>query len=553
MKFKSIAVAFTLSSLLLLMAGCKKNFLDEKVYSSISEENFWQNANDAKAGLYGAYTLALSFGPRDCRNFFMLTDMTTDDMDDEYKNTEDDRRKIQNFNFSPNNPYFNNSWVSLYKTIAQTNAIIANVPKIGTMSATEKNTIVGEAKFLRALQYYYLVQLWGSVPLDTIVVKTIEQTKMPKAPAQDIYDLIVKDLQFAEANCSDAPLAAGRATKWSAKSLLGKVYLILAGPFSNRNTEMLQLAEAKLKEVISSNRFSLVPNIVDYFDINKKNNPEVIFDHYTLGDVSDRVGSFMHRNFLPGSVSAPEVTKLATTGYAAWTPTTDLFSLYRPQDDRLKWYSGFYIKKNSDGTFKIQQYNVPYIFKYVDSTTTARDYKANNLPVLRYADVLLMYAEVLNELGIPGVGGNQYYYLNLVRKRAFSTNPNAYLVADGSLSKEQFRDTLMTERRLELAHEGQRLFDLKRTGTYISTMTALANKDKALLASSPQPSFKLAYPAGVYPNPGGPKAYPAGSITFTSDFLKNSKQEAPQDYQLVYPIPTLQLQAYDIGQNTGYN
>jgi hypothetical protein len=483
----------------------------------------------------------------------MLTDVVTDDMDDEYKNTEDERRQIQNFNFSPNNSYFNTAWVSLYKTIAQANAVIENVPNISTMTVADRNTFVGEAKFLRALQYYYLVQLWGGVPLDTIVVKNISQTQMPRASVSDVYNLIVNDLKYAEANCADAPPAVGRASKWSAKTLLAKVYLILAGPFTNRSTEMLTLAGDKLKEVISSNRFSLNAKIIDYFDINKKNsNPEAIFEHYTLGDVSDRVGSFMHRNFLPQSISAPEVTKLFTSGFGAWTPTTDLYSLFRPQDDRLKWYGGYYIKKNSDGTFKLTQYNVPYIFKYTDSNTVARDYKANNLPVLRYSDVLLMYSEVLNELGTPGVGGNQYYYLNLVRKRAFSTNPTPYVVPDGSLTKAQFRDTLMTERRLEFAHEGQRIFDLKRTGTYISTMTALANKDKAQLAATPVPTWKFSYPAGVYPNPTGTVTYPAGTITFTSDFLKNSKVVAPQPFQLLYPIPAIQLAAYDIGQNPGY-
>lgn len=549
---KSRSFILSLLLLVILIAGCKKSYLDETVYSDVSSVNFWKNSGDAKSALYAAYTLALSYGPRDCRNFYMTTDMITDDMDDAYNNSEDERRQIQNFNFSPNNSYFNNSWVSLYKTVAQANALIENVPKVEGMSASEKNVIVGEARFLRALEYYYLVQLWGSIPLDTIEVKTIDQALMQKASVEDIYKLIVRDLEFADANCADAPPAVGRASKWAAKSLLAKVYLILAGPFSDRNTKYLELAEAKLREVISSNRFALTPKIIDYFDINKKNNTEVLFDHYTIGDVSDRVGSFLHRNFLPGTISSSDLTKLATSGYGAWTPTPDLWTLYQPQDDRLLWYRSSYVKKNSNGTYSNTAYNVPWIFKYVDSSTVARDYKANNLPVLRYADVLLMYSEVLNELGTSGPAGNQYHYLNLVRKRAFSSNPNAYVLADGSLSKVQFRDTLMKERRLEFAHEGQRLFDLKRTGTYISTMTALANKDKAMLASSPVPTFKGAYPGGVYPNPTGPVTYPSGTVTFTADFLKNAKIIAPQPYQMVLPIPQAQLQAFDIGQNPGY-
>ena len=552
LKFKLLLPALVLVVFGLGIAGCKKSFLDETVYSKISSGNFWQNADDAKAGLYATYTLSISFGPRDCRPFVCLTDMTTDDLDDEYSNTEDERRQIQNFNFSPNNSYFNNAWVSLYKTIAQANLVIEKVPGIATVSATEKGNIVGEARFLRALEYFYLVQMWGEVPLDTIVVESISQTQMPKVPVPAIYDLIVSDLKYAEANCADAPPAVGRATKWAAKALLAKVYLTLAGPFESRKVEMLKLSEEKLKEIVASNRFNLVPKVIDYFDINKKNSTEAIYEHYTLGDVSDRVGSFLHRNFMPSSISAPEITKMATAGYKAWTPTPDLWSQYRTQDDRFKMYFVHYIKKNSDGTFGVQKYNVPYIAKYVDSNTVARDYKANNLPVLRYADVLLMYAEVLNELGTTGVNGNQYYYLNQVRRRAFSSNPSAFEIPNMAYSKEQFRDTLMRERRLEFAHEGQRLFDLKRTGTYIPVMTALAEKTKAALASSSVPTYSATYPGGVFPNPTGPKAYAAGTVTFTADFLKNTKTVAPKPFQLVYPIPYLQLQAFDIGQNTGY-
>lgn len=550
-KYKLLTPALFLIAAALVVTSCKKAFLDEKVYSNISAVNFWQNGDDAKAGLYATYTLALSFGPRDCRPFVVLMDMITDDLDDEYSNTEDERRQIQNFNFNPNNSYINSAWVSLYKTIAQANAVIENVPNISTMSAAERGNVVGEARFLRALEYYYLVNLWGKVPLDTIVVKTIDQTQMPRSEIADVYKVIVDDLKYAETNCSDVPPAVGRATKWAAKALLAKVYLTLAGPFSNRNAEMLNLSEAKLKEIIQSGKFSLVPKIADYFNISKKNGSETIFDHTCIGDVSDRVGSFMHRNFYPSSISAPEITALRTSGYKAWTPTTELWTSYRPQDDRLKMYMSYYIKKNSDGTFKVTQYNVPYISKYTDSATVARDYKANNLPVLRYADVLLMYSEVLNELGTSGPGGDKYYYINQVRRRAFSSNPTSADVATG-LSQDQFRDTLMLERRREFAHEGQRMIDLKRTGTFISAMTAFAARNKALQTTTPVPTYKTTYPAGVYPNPAGPTPYNSGTITFTADFLKNAKTVAPKSYNIYYPIPYLQLQAYNIGQNDGY-
>ncbi|WEK21377.1 MAG: RagB/SusD family nutrient uptake outer membrane protein [Candidatus Pedobacter colombiensis] len=534
--------------------SCKK-YLDETVYSNIAASNFWANKEDALSGLYSNYALSTEFGAHN-RMFFVMTDMLSDDMDDEYSNTEAERRQLQNYNFSPFNSYINNSWVALYKSIAQSNVIINKVPNISSMTANDKNIIIGEAKFLRALEYLYLVQLWGDIPLDTISVGSIEETKMLKSPAATIYNFIVRDLKFAEDNCSDAPLELGRASKWAAKSLLAKVYLTMAGPFSNRNTEYLTLSEAKLKEVVNSKRFSLVPKIIDYFDINKKGSSEMIYDEWQIGDASGDIGSFMHRNALPSSISDPAITQLKTAGYKAWSPTPDLWSNFKPQDDRLKMYFSYYIKKNSNGTFGIQKYNVPYIAKYVDSTTVARDAKANNLPVLRYADVLLMYAEVLNELGTTNSedgNKNQYDYLNMVRQRAFSTSPSTGKYNNMSFTKIQFRDIVMLERRLELAHEGQRLFDMKRTGTFISGMTALANNTKALLAGSPVPTYSIAYPAGVYPNPTGKTPYPAGTVVFTADFLKNTKTVPPADFQFVMPIPGNQIQVFDIGQNKGYN
>ena len=536
---------------IILTSSCKK-YLKENIYSNISESNFWQSGNDALAGLHATYTLSGQFGVHD-RTFFVITDMLTDDMDDEYSNTEVERRQLQTYTYSPFNSYFNTAWVELYKTIAQANAVITKVPGIGSMSMVNRNTVVGEARFLRALEYFYLVQLWGAVPLDTIVVSDIASTQMPKSTVDSIYNLIVQDLQFAEANCADSPPEKGRATKWAAKALLGKVYLTMAGPFTNRNTANLNLAEAELRNVINSGKFSLVPHIIDYFDIRKKGSTEAIYEEWALGDVSESLGSFMHRNALPATITDPSITLLKTPGYKAWSPTPDLWSHFQQDDDRLKMYYSYCIRKNSDGTYKLTPYNVPYIAKYVDSATTDRDWKANNLPVIRYPDVLLLYAEVLNELGIVNTGGgnhDQYYYLNLVRQRAFSSNPGAHVIADMSLSQFQFRDSLMLERRLALAHEGQRLFDMRRTGTFISGMTALAARNASMLSSPP--AFKSGYPAGIYPNPSGPVAYPAGTITFTADYFKNTKMTGPQAFQAQHPIPGNQLQIFDIGQNQGY-
>jgi len=542
--------------ILLLMAfslvSCN-NKLNETVYSNLTAENFWQSETDALAGLYSTYTLSNEFGAHN-RVFFQTTDMITDDMDYYYAGSDAGLKQLQTSSYSPLNTYINTVWVALYKTIAQSNVVIEKVPHIVGMTAVDQNTIIGEARFLRALEYFYLVQLWGAVPLDTIAVSNVADTKIPKSLVDTVYKLIVSDLKFAETNCADNAPELGRATKWAAKSLLGKVYLTMAGPFSNRKSDILILAEAKLKEVINSKRFSLVPNIISYFDITKKGSSEAIYEEWQLGDVSPAVGSFMHRNCLPANISNPAVTKLLTPGYSSWSPTPDLWSKFNPKDDRLKMYYTWYIKRNSNGTFNIQQQNCPYIAKYVDSLTLARDAKANNLPIIRYSDVLLIYAEVLNELNTVNTedaNHDQYYYINLVRQRAFYSQPTGFYAVK-TMPQSNFRDTLMLERRLELAHEGQRLFDMKRTGTFISGMNALAANNRALLASTP-PTFKTSYPAGSYPNPTGTVYYNAGTYTFIASYFASTKMVGPQPYQILYPIPYVQLQVYDIGQNTGYN
>lgn len=550
-KISSITCLLILLVMAFSLVSCNDK-LNETVYSNLTAENFWQTKGDALAGLYSTYTLSNEFGAHN-RMFFVTTDMLTDDMDDEYSNTEAERRQFQTYSYSPLNSYINNAWVALYKAIAQSNVVIEKVPQIKGMTLTDQNTVVGEARFLRALEYFYLVQLWGPVPLDTIAVSNITETKIRRSSVDSVYNLIVGDLKYAENNCADNAPEIGRATKWAAKSLLGKVYLTMAGPFTSRKADMLSLAETKLREVVNSKRFSLVPNIISYFDITKKGSSEAIYEDWQLGDASSQVGSFMHRNALPSTISPPEITKMVTPGYKAWSPTPDLWSKFKTTDDRLKMYFTWYIKKNSDGTFKIQQYNVPYIAKYVDSLTVARDAKANNLPIIRYSDVLLMYAEVLNELNMVNTGDanhDQYYYINLVRQRAFYSKPVGYSAVK-TMPLVNFRDTVMLERRLELAHEGQRLFDMKRTGTYISVMTDLAAKNKVLLSTTP-PTYKTIYPGGSYPNPTGTVFYNSGSYTFTVDFFKNTKMVGPQPFQVLYPIPTAQLQIYDIGQNTGY-
>lgn len=543
--------------LVLLMSGSCKKFLNENQYSNISPENYFQTEKDAVGALATTYYLSTQFGSGN-RMFFILTDMVTDDMDNTA--TEAARKQLSSYSWSSSNTYFQSAWTALYKTIEQANLVIQRVPDIDVVfTTTTKDVILGEAKFLRALQYFYLVQLWGSVPMPTVAPEVIAETHVPKSPANDIYNLIISDLMYAESVLDWTPRATGAATRGAAKSLLGKVYLTLAGPFSNRNNDYLVLAEAKLREVIESGKYDLVPVYADYFDINKKVSSEAIYEHTAVGDADASVGSFMFYQCTPGSINNcwlnGTIHYIGANGQGSWTATPGLWFSFKDKDVRKQMHLTWKVDGSKAPTYTINAFSAPYIFKYLDFKTVYRDTKANNLPVMRYADVMLMYAETLNELTMTNIddGHDRYWYINQVRQRAFYGNTSSLdaTVAPG-LSKDDFRNAVMLERRLEFAHEGQRLFDLKRTGTFISAMTDYVAEyaPKAANASTEINNglYSNTYTA-TYPNATSPTTK---TVKFSTSFLTNTKIVAPEPKDTLFPIPILELQTYDIGQNPGF-
>jgi len=555
MNIRNITVTI-LVFVLLVSSSCKK-FLTEDLYSNISPDNYFQTEKDAVGALATTYYFSTQFGSGN-RMFFILTDMLTDDMDNVA--TEAARKQLTSYSWSSSNTYFQSSWTALYKTIEEANLVIQRVPDINVnFTTTTKDVVIGEARFLRALQYFYLVQLWGSVPMPTVAPTAISETHVPKSSTSDIYNLIISDLMYAETVLDWTPRVTGAATRGAAKALLGKVYLTLAGPFSNRNNDYLVLAEAKLREVIESGKYDLVPVYADYFDINKKGSVEAIYEHTAVGDADASVGSFMFYQTTPGSINNcwlnGTIHFIGSNGQGAWTATPGLWFSFNDKDVRKQMHLTWKVDGSKAPSYSISAFAAPYIFKYLDFKTVYRDTKANNLPVLRYADVLLMYAEVLNELGITNVqdGHDRYWYINQVRLRAFygnTSSPDA-IIASG-LSKEDFRTSVMLERRLEFAHEGQRLFDLKRTGTFISTMTDYATEyaPKAANASTEinNGSYSNTYTA-TYPNATSPTTK---TVKFNTSFLTNTKIVAPDPKDTLFPIPILELQTYDIGQNPGF-
>ncbi|MEJ7767467.1 MAG: RagB/SusD family nutrient uptake outer membrane protein, partial [Chitinophagaceae bacterium] len=357
------------------------------------------------------------------------------------------------------NGEISNLWNQYYSVMYNVNNTIGKLPG-ATITDASKKAEDGELKFLRALLYFDLTRYFGDVVLVTKVLETPDEAfTQLRSPQAQIYTQIETDLKDAVAALPNKQPTAltGRATKGSATTLLGLVYL----------------TQKKYAEAVSTLNgmltlgYSLAPNYADVFDPTKKNGVESVFEiQYQGGNDLGEQSNFMY-------VFAPRLSGAAITGYASVVPagrnipTNDMIAAYEAGDLR-KDISLKTSYTATNGTVV----PIPYISKFRHPHTIAGR-TDNNWPVYRYSDVLLMLAEAINEASGPTA--NAFGYLNQVRARAG-------LAAKAGLDKVTFRDAVLQERRVELAFENHRWFDLKRTKTpaeLIAFMNAHGSREKA--------------------------------------------------------------------------
>lgn len=467
----------------LIATSCHDNFLQEKSFSQITSQNFFKTADDAVMAVNGVYSLLSGESYYD-RDFMYLSDLTTDQMLNEWTNQLDLYNNLQNTEAT-----VGSFWNAAWKINQQCNLTLTRVPDI-EMDEILKYRVLGEASFLRALNYFNIVRFFGRVPLITGPTPSIEDMYVEQADRWIIYDQIVDDLKFAEEYLPDeyTGIEIGRATKWAAKSLLAKVYLTMAGFHPDSDTSELEkgdpknyeLAAAKCLEVIKSGRYNLFDDFADIYDNTKENTVEDIFSIQYLegtGGYNGGVGTTKTPQFVPkGSGLAAVEWKV----FAA----EKLFYENFPNDYRkeVTFLTSFRDASDAVVTYPSAILPFPKIRKYLsdihegpEKNFTAIDGKdyGDNYPVLRYADVLLMYSEALNELYGPsynkGEIENTLYGINLVRKRAggptyvFTTN-------DFGDDPDMFRAMILDERGWELCYEGHSWFDYTRHGVLLERM-----------------------------------------------------------------------------------
>jgi starch-binding outer membrane protein, SusD/RagB family len=364
------------------------------------------------------------------------------------------------FEFStvnPGNGEISNLWNNYYSAIFNANNTLEKL-EASTIDEAVKKEIRGQLKFIRAFFYFDLAQYFGDVVLVTNTLKTPDEAfELVKSSQENVFTQVEADLKDAVESLPVSYKAseAGRVTKGAALGLLGKYYL---------TRRKYPEAVAALKQILSLG-YSLNANYADNFDPQKKNNKESLFEiQYQGGNDLGEWSNFMY-------LFAPRLSKGAITGYANINPsgrnipTTDMIAAYEKGDLRKA------ISLKEGYTLNGVYYPIPYVNKYNHPHTIAGRTN-NNWPILRYADVLLMLAEAINEQSGPT--GEAFGYLNQVRARAG-------LAPLSGLDKTAFRNAVLQERRVELAFENHRWFDLKRTKTpaeLAQFLNAYATKEK---------------------------------------------------------------------------
>lgn len=435
---------------LLLMASACTDILDKKPESSLVPDQFYNNADDARSAISAVYDPLNSANTYN-QVMWIIQDQSTDDAEwgGGRSTANQAKNDLDKYTFTPQTSTFYSLWTTCYQGINRANTAITRIPDI-TMDEPLKARYVAEAKFLRAFYYFTLVRLFGDIPLVLTETTSLDNLAIERSSTEAVYQQIIQD--FSEAENVLPPTYTGgdrgRATQGAAKAFLAKVYL---------TREEWELATAKAREVIDLNVYDLWENFADAFSLANENGKESVFE------VQASSGGFGEGSFMQGYMRPPFDRVNGVTGFGDDPATQNLYEAYSQNDKRrdvtLKLYSASTTPPApSSITFPC------YVYKYLDPAATANGDGGNNFPIIRFADVLLMYAEALNEQSANNV--EAYAAINRVRKRAGLADLTS------GLSIEGFRDSVLLERRLELAFEGHRRYDLIRTGKLVEAMQA---------------------------------------------------------------------------------
>lgn len=460
---KKILVLASLATL--LMTSCGDSFFDLEPASSVTIDKIYKTASDYNVAVIGCYAKLQSQV-----NFYTeCCEYRSDNLSLGAPTAgTQDRYDIDHFTEKPSNGILSSYWANFNNNVYRCNLLLDQIDG-ANFAENLKKQYKGEAMFIRALNYFNMYRIWGGVPATKHVVSAAEALKVARYSDEQMFDLIAGDLKeivdnnYLPETYSSADM--GRATSGAAKALLGKVYLT----FHKWN---------EAKDVLSQliGKYQLVSPIAQVFDVDNKNNNEIIFAVHFNKEIEGEGHSYWYN---------------LTNASDDTNQTSSLLNTFPTGDDRKDLITYVQVEKN-----------VRLMNKFYDTKSPTFKTVGNDQILLRYADVLLMYAEALNEIQYDASEGSlALKYLNAVRQRAGISN----LTVKQLPTQEKFRKGILVERQREFPYEGQRWFDLVRMGFAKSVMAenGVEIKDYQLLFPIPQQEIeKVGDKSILWQNPG---------------------------------------------------
>ncbi|SMO50467.1 RagB/SusD family nutrient uptake outer membrane protein [Gracilimonas mengyeensis] len=446
--------------LLVVSWGCDDQILNKQSPNEVTAASFYKTEEDAVAAINAVYD-PLQYRGLFTNSYWSIGDITSDDADkgDGGKSDGPAWWEFDLFDIKSTNSLLTESWADSYTGIYRANIALERIPDI-EMDNNLKQRLMGEAKFLRGFYYFWLVRLFGDVPLIT-EPQSLGDLKVSRTPKEEVYAFLIKDLSEAAEVLPETYSGSdlGRITKGAANGMLAKVYMW---------RKDWQKAADHSKKVIDSGVYELLENYGDNFEQEFENSKESVFEiQYVEGGPNGPWGNTADGNIIHISTAPRNSGMPGLEGWGFNMPTQDLVDAFEEGDPRLEatvLMEGSTIGgKEYNPEWSSTGYNSrKYLIKTEGFIGWGEDSPVN-VRVMRYSEVLLMYAEALNELGETA---QAYPYVNQVRARAGLDDLAA------GMGQSAFREAVYHERRVELAQEGHRWWDLVRTGRALDVMRA---------------------------------------------------------------------------------
>ncbi|MCC8153062.1 MAG: RagB/SusD family nutrient uptake outer membrane protein [Tannerellaceae bacterium] len=518
MKLKNIIIAGACSLLLLGNSACS-DFLEENPKTDFSEKNYFVTVNQAQKAIDGAYERLRALQNYDGYDegpwvtLDLLCGHATTLGQSTYNNL------YIRHQAAANNTSFKSIWQGFYEGIATCNLCVEGISDMDASDSVKKG-LLGEVRALRALYYFYLVRLYGDIPLILEPVTATSASLYPERDSQEsVFKAIVEDLKYAETAGLSATNTSGRVSIGFVKTLLADVYLYMAGYPLSKGKEYYELSYKKAKEVLD-NSYCVAPNNPSYnaaqanaawyslfddyeklHDDENKNRGELIFQiQYKEGIETNQIACMT----IPTN---RRVTRYSVE-FGALMPTWEFYNSYEPGDKRTREKEFFFTKDGlAEDKSQIIEFGQPSLYKYYDKEGAEETGICDiNFTLYRLPEVMFIYAEAYTEAtGTPDQ--MSYDMVNAIRERA-------ELAPLASLSKEDFMQALRKERAHELCFENKDYFDIQRTrlaynvvADSFMTYTSFANENGVTFSEKyllwPIPSTEVdANPKLAPNNPG---------------------------------------------------